>query len=159
MSSTTETTADSDNDEQTIDYNDPDVLRESYWERGLSFADIGDRASVSHGTIWKRMDKHGIPRREPNSEKPPHLRETKTGYLRMSTANPDGGLDRVLIHRLVAVAEYGFDAVCDKHIHHKSHHGLDNRHENLVPLSPAEHAVEHGLGRKRDEKGTFTESL
>jgi hypothetical protein len=146
---------DSDNDVQNIDYGDPTVLRELYWERELSLAEIGNRADVSAPTIRYWMKKYGIPRREPNTEKPPYLRETKGGYLRIHTSDTNGGLDRVYVHRLVAVAEYGFEAVRDNHVHHESGHGLDNRPDNLVPLSPAEHAAEHDLGRKRDENGRF----
>jgi len=47
--------------------------------------------------------------------------------------------DYVPIHRLVAVAEYGFDAVVDKEIHHKNGMPWDNRPENLEPLSKEEH--------------------
>jgi len=47
------------------------------------------------------------------------------------------------IHRLVAVAEYGYDEVVGKEIHHKNKHPLDNRPENLVPL-------EKGLHKKAD---------
>jgi len=148
--------ADSDNDVQIIDYDDPAVLRELYWEQELSLAEIGDRADVSAPTIRYWMKKYRIPRRKPNAKKFPHLRETKDGYLRIVTSDTGGGLDRVFVHRLVAVAEYGFEAVCDKHVHHESGHGLDNRPDNLVPLSPAEHAAEHDLGRKRDENGRFT---
>jgi predicted transcriptional regulator len=38
------------------------------------------------------------------------------------------------VHRLVAVAEHGVEAVENKHIHHKNKHPLDNSPENLVPL-------------------------
>jgi len=44
------------------------------------------------------------------------------------------------IHRLVAVAEYGYDEVVDKHIHHENGVRFDNRPENLTPLSNSEHS-------------------
>lgn len=45
------------------------------------------------------------------------------------------------IHRLVAVAEYGYDAVCGSHIHHKNKHRIDNRPKNLVPLEEEKHSA------------------
>lgn len=47
--------------------------------------------------------------------------------------------DNVVIHRLVAVAEHGIEAVKGKHIHHKNGVKWDNRPENLEPLSNSEH--------------------
>jgi hypothetical protein len=59
----------------------------------------------------------------------------------------------VLIHRLIAVAKYGFDDVCDNVVHHKSGFGLDNRHENIGLLERAEHSSEHIKNRERVETG------
>lgn len=43
------------------------------------------------------------------------------------------------IHRLVAVAEYGFDEVDGNHVHHKNGVRFDNRPSNLEVLSNSEH--------------------
>lgn len=43
------------------------------------------------------------------------------------------------VHRLVAVAEYGIEAVEGKQIHHKNKHPSDNSPGNLVPLSASLH--------------------
>lgn len=57
---------------------------------------------------------------------------------------------KVQVHRLVAVAEYGFDAVADKVVHHESKHGLDNRPSNIGLMDRSDHsrmhANEYGLG-------------
>lgn len=51
---------------------------------------------------------------------------------------------QVQVHRLIAVAEYGFDAVVSAdNIHHKSGHGLDNRPSNLQPVTHREHYEIH----------------
>lgn len=46
---------------------------------------------------------------------------------------------RVAVHRLVAVAEYGIEAVKEKDIHHKNKTGIDNRPSNLIPVDPSLH--------------------
>lgn len=59
-----------------------------------------------------------------------------------------GAIDRVLVHRLLAVAEWGFDAVVGKHVHHKNHIRWDNRPENIEPLDPSEHIRKHRNDRQ-----------
>ena len=49
----------------------------------------------------------------------------------------------VRVHRLAAVAWFGFDAVADKHVHHKNGLSWDNREDNLELLTPTEHAETH----------------
>lgn len=64
---------------------------------------------------------------------------TKNGYESIATheANP------VCLHRLVAVAEYGFDAVDGMHVHHKNRIPWDNRGRNIELKSPSDHAHHH----------------
>jgi len=50
------------------------------------------------------------------------------------------------VHRLLAVAEFGTEAVKDQHVHHKNEIPWDNRPENLELLTPAEHASHHNIG-------------
>lgn len=50
------------------------------------------------------------------------------------------------VHRLIAVAELGYEAVAGNDIHHVSQHGLDNRPSNLEAMTRSEHATTHGLG-------------
>ncbi|RBI58323.1 hypothetical protein DMJ13_27385 [halophilic archaeon] len=72
-----------------------------------------------------------------------HIRTTVQGYVVAYASFKGGGLVNVGIHRLVAVAEYGFDAVSGKHIHHKTGIPWDNRPENLSPETQSEHMREH----------------
>lgn len=54
--------------------------------------------------------------------------------------SPEG---EVRLHRLVAVAEYGFEAVAGQQVHHANRIPWDNRPENLLVLSPSEHSRLH----------------
>jgi DNA-binding IscR family transcriptional regulator len=51
----------------------------------------------------------------------------------------DGEYDNVPIHRLVAVAEYGFDAVAGNEVHHLKAIPWANWGENLVPMAKTDH--------------------
>lgn len=55
--------------------------------------------------------------------------------------------DEFPLHRLIAVAEYGFQAVKDNDIHHESEVAWDNRPSNLRPVDPGEHVRIHSKGR------------
>lgn len=49
----------------------------------------------------------------------------------------------VKIHRLAAVAWFGFDAVVNKDVHHENNIPWDNREENLIPMDKSEHMRLH----------------
>lgn len=49
----------------------------------------------------------------------------------------------VYVHRLLAMSEYGFEAVKDKHIHHENGIPWDNRPDNIEPLTPKQHMQKH----------------
>lgn len=52
----------------------------------------------------------------------------------------------VMVHRLQAVAEWGFDRVADKVVHHKNGVPWDNRIENLQLMDRGEHSRLHRQG-------------
>lgn len=54
----------------------------------------------------------------------------------------------VYVHRLLAVAEYGFDALEGMHVHHRNHIRWDNRPENIELREPAEHGCYHLHGEE-----------
>jgi len=53
--------------------------------------------------------------------------------------------DSIAIHRLVAVAEYGFDCVANAEVHHINSIPWDNRPCNLIPLDQSEHRRRENL--------------
>jgi hypothetical protein len=64
---------------------------------------------------------------------------------------------KVLVHRLIAAAEYGVDEIVGMDIHHKNQCKFDNRPENLEVLSSEEHSRWHaderlGKGPWRSEE-------
>jgi hypothetical protein len=77
------------------------------------------------------MDQHGIERRDANynPDKAHHAAFTiHTAGYELWVADSA----TLLVHRLVAVATHGFDAVCDGIVHHENEIKWDNRPENLT---------------------------
>jgi len=87
---------------------------------------------------------------------------TITGYPYWQDAN-SGEKESVYIHRLLAVAEYGYDKVSGSEVHHKNGIRWDNRPDNIEPLTPKEHREKHADDHdysfleemERDENGQF----
>ena len=139
-----------------IDYKDPDVLERLYYDEGLSTREIGEKAGVTHSTVQYHMEKHGVDRKdriEATREK--RLVDTAAFYTDTS-----GGYEKwvgdksVRVHRLLAVAKYGFDAVCGSDVHHINGVPWDNRPENLSLMGHGEHTTHHHTGKKQSRKLT-----
>ena len=138
-----------------IEHTDPDVLEKLYVEERLSLKEIAELSSVRHQTIRYHMEKHGIKRRDKVSSS---REKSRVEYANVKMASNGymywndywDGRTRVAIHRLLAVAEYGFDEVANKVVHHKNGIRWDNRPSNVQPMTPSEHAKHH------TEKGDFS---
>jgi hypothetical protein len=138
-------------DSGSIDHTDEETLRHLYHGEGLSINDIADRADVDYKTVYYWMDKHDIQRqdktealREEHSVSYANYSTIETGRAYWRSYNPDDSDDYVLVYRLLAVAECGFDAVADNHVHHNNGIPWDNRPENIEVLSEEEHGRLHG---------------
>ena len=129
------------------EYHDPDVLEKLYHEDGLSLTQIGDKYDVDFTTIHYHMEKHEIERRDPRERGPPTMFMDSHGYEMFKNVH-DNETFRFLHHRLIAVAEYGLEAVKDNHVHHKNGLRWDNRPSNLDPMSPSEHRRVENNSRK-----------
>lgn len=55
----------------------------------------------------------------------------------------DGLAEFAYLHRLLAVAEYGYEEVADKVVHHESGCGLDNRPDAITLMDKGEHLSLH----------------
>lgn len=153
-------------------WRDESLLHKLYWEQHQSTNEIADELGCHQRTVWKWMDRFDIPRRsayEATTNRRLHPAVfTDRGYV-ICASNHRGTTDSVGIHRLVMVAEQGFDAVAGKHVHHRNGIRFDNRPENLELFSRSEHAQHHGFGtdirpsseelayshRERDDRGRF----
>lgn len=133
-------------------YQDKETLQRLYHEERMTQPEIADKFDINKSLVCYWMKKHGIEARA-NSDAQRKRMSTKPvptkihqGYRQWidSYGEKKGwSRDRVFVHRLVAVAHYGFDAVCGMDVHHKNGYSFDNRPENLEPIDHGEHASLH----------------
>lgn len=72
------------------------------------------------------------------------------GYVEICANAPDNSTERILLHRLLGVAEYGFDAVAGNDIHHINGVKWDNRPSNIEPVNHGYHSARHKNDRFGD---------
>lgn len=143
--------------DQETPYRDEDTLMTLYHEKELSQSEIADRLDCGIATVSRWMDKHDIESRSladakrlVASKKPAHYTTNNRGR-ELWIDNTRGDYNMVLVHRLLAVSEYGFDAVVDNHVHHKENVPWLNTPENITPKDPEDHIREHTEGNTRSE--------
>ena len=127
-------------------YKNEEILRSLYWDDGLSQASIGDMYGVNRKTIGYWMDKHEIDTRTHKKDIPGHF-DIRRGYARFRVT-VGGDEKSVKIHRLLAVAKYGFDKVKNKVVHHKNRIKWDNRYENIELMTHSAHSTHHNKERQ-----------
>jgi transposase-like protein len=118
-------------------------LRKMYCTGGMTLDEMADELGVVKSTVSRWLEEHGIDRRNPGV-RPGSVSLTmhRDGYPRWKV-KIDGESHRVRVHQLLAVAEYGFDAVADNVIHHKNGIPWDNRPDNIDVVSRADHMDKH----------------
>ncbi len=131
-------------------YKDPDLLQKLYWEEGMSQYDIADAIGCDRSTVARWMDNLDVESRKPTSERPSQFL-TNQGYERWNST-VDGVTKEVTVHRLLAVAKYGFDAVCGMDVHHRNSIKWDNRSDNIELLDPKEHRRHHNDERHNHDE-------
>jgi len=117
-------------------------LAKLYWERGLSQKEIAQRCDCSVALVSKQMSEQNIPVRGGYNGNPTIYTGTQSGYERIHCRD-QGDTVKCLHHRLVAVAEFGFDAVRGMDVHHLNGIQLDTRPSNITVLPKDEHAALH----------------
>lgn len=108
-------------------------------EHGLEALDTDERIRHKNGIFWDNRPSNIITERS----KPPTLRVDQNGYeyFCCSVGEKD---EKVPHHRLLYVAEHGFDALdADDLVHHENHIRWDNRPGNLSAESREDHAEYH----------------
>ncbi|UBF23374.1 HNH endonuclease [Haloarcula tailed virus 3] len=131
-----------------------DKIENLYHRENKSLEEVADELDCSVTRVYKAMEKHGVDTRSRS------LAFAKNNYHAGFEINSDGyktvvsnfkGVrDRFYLHRLLAVAEYGFDAVKGMHVHHENGIKWDNRPENIEIMMPEEHGRMHGKEREED---------
>lgn len=137
---------------ETKPWRDEDRLRELYTERKLSALAISNKFGVHETTIGEWLDRFGVEKRGVSEARelaerrnPAPYRTEKNGYECWHVRSGEDS-DKLYVHRLLAVAEFGAEAVGGSHIHHKNGIPWDNRPENIEPVSPSEHMSKHRKG-------------
>lgn len=132
-------------------WKDRDILYEMYIEDGLTARDIADRFNCRATTISKWLGRHDIETPDNTETIKKAVDALRTNYATFYTEKRGyeiwtGGNNapEIYVHQLLAIAEYGLDAVVDKQIHHKNGIPWDNRPGNIEPLSNSDHQQIHG---------------
>lgn len=139
-------------------YDDPDTLQELYWRQGLQLDEVADRLDCSPTTIRRHMDKYDIDRRTRGGSvrDPAHFRTRQEDGYEVWNTKVKGTAHTVRVHRLQAVAHFGFEQVAGVHVHHKNRIPWDNRAENFELLAKSDHHSQHADGFDRDPGGRFS---
>lgn len=129
-------------------YRSTEELKRLYHEERMSQSEIARHFDVSPATVSRWFNKEGIRRRTRSlafamQRYGSGYRTRKDGYVEVYSAY-EGERYRPLVHRLLAVSEYGFDEVCEKEVHHANRIPWDNRPENIELLTEKEHGDLHG---------------
>lgn len=122
-------------------------LKNLYHEQEKSSVEIARKFDCTKACILKWLDIHNIETRKNPNQKMGSYYTDKNGYEIFETKIGEKN-EQVCIHKLVAVAEHGYDAVDKNVVHHKNEVPWDNRPENLEPMSRSYHNSVHS---KHDE--------
>jgi hypothetical protein len=78
----------------------------------------------------------------------PCHRQNEEGYMEWTTED-QGTSHKIPVHRLLAVAKYGYEAVVDMDVHHIDGCKFHNTMANIELLTKAEHAKRHAVMRRQ----------
>lgn len=130
---------------QPYPWRDGDLLHELYIEREMLPREIAEKLDCGSSTVRDWLKRNDIPTRSISEAKQLRsdpfvpLNTTSHGYEVWWHEN-----DTVYVHRLLAVAKYGFDAVdSDRAVHHENEIPWDNRPENIQPMEWGKHSTHH----------------
>lgn len=131
------------------DYHNQGFLHQKYIEEEMSIPEIAELCDASIRTIERHLVRNNIPRRSISDaltnchQQNGSVPFTAAGRYNYWQHTYEREYRSVAVHRLVAVAEYGFDEVVGKDVHHKNRIPWDNRPENIELLTKEEHGRLH----------------
>lgn len=128
---------------EELPWRDEELLRELYIEKGLPYSKVGEILGCGRTTVRYWLKKHGIEIRPSKADQKFASFYNDTRGYEEWIVRVDGTIHHVRVHRLLAVAEWGADAVADKVVHHKNEIPWDNRVTNLQLMGRSEHAIHH----------------
>lgn len=133
-----------------------DLLKTLYIEKGLSPNDISGILDCSATTVRNWLDNHDIETRSMSqAQSNSYGTLNHASYRTKKTGREVWKVSQhtVLVYRLLAVSEWGFDEVSQYDIHHKNGIPWDNRPDNLELVTNENHQRKHrkitGLDRIR----------
>jgi len=136
-------------------WQDEEVLRDLYVDEGLSMEAVAEKLGCAQKTVHKWIHQHGIQITDPRGRGvkgrripgfPAAFGHRKSGSETVTYEVWRDSQDVVTVHRLLAVAEYGFDALDrDVVVHHENGIGWDNRPENIELMDHSEHSRLHAV--------------
>jgi hypothetical protein len=137
-------------------YEDERLLRRLYQDDDASLADIATACECSRTTVWRYLRAFGITNA---ASTPPNERPVTPASFCTRTDGYEAWSDEcyyVLVHRLLAVAEWGFAAVANSVVHHENTHRWDNRAANLRLFpSQSAHTRHHARPVVTDDQQTL----
>ena len=131
-------------------WHDKDTLQQLYQEEKMSLREVGDELGCNSDTIRRWLGNYDIEIRDRLEfmKTGPCAHYWSDGYEVLQNVY-DGESYETRVHRLIAVAEYGFEAVSGKVVHHKNGVRWDNRPENLEVMTTEEHSRYHANESER----------
>ena len=146
---------------KTKPWRDKELLRELYHGKRMSQQEIADHFDnkITGQGVKYWLEKHGIEKRSRAEaakirwlKQLPNIHSDVNGYEYCKN-EMDGEEYHVLLHRLLAVSEFGLETVKDNVVHHKNNIPWDNRPENIELMTAAEHAEHHHQAEFRHGAG------
>lgn len=135
--------------QEELPWYDRETMETLYTDRKLSYRQIAEELGCSEDQVSAAIERFNItPRSNSESRHVLAHRGPETHLWREDgyeawEYNYDGERASILVHRLVAVAEWGLDALRGNVVHHKNGVKWDNRPENLQLMTRGEHNSLH----------------
>jgi len=121
---------------KSVDIKEEELKREVF--NSNSIRELSEKFNCHRSTIDRKLEQYNIDFSYSYNKKA--TLADINGYQVMQCGIVGKG---VLVHRLLAVAEYGYEEVCDNVVHHKNGIKWDNRPSNIEVMGRSEHSKLH----------------